>query len=162
MEKISIEKAQTEDLEGMLGLIQELAEYEKAPEAVIVNLPQFRQYFEEGLFRALVARIDGHLAGMALYYFAYSSWKGKILYLDDLVITEKERRRGLGKMLFDELIQISARTGCRQMRWHVLDWNEPAIHFYKKYGASLDPEWITGKFEWEQLKELTEKGKMVE
>lgn len=157
MEKISIEKARPEDLAGMLALIKELAEYEKAPEAVIVDLPRFRQYFEEGLFRALVARVDGRLAGMALYYYAYSSWKGKILYLDDLVITRNERRKGLGKLLFDELIRISARTGCRQMRWHVLDWNEPAIRFYKKYGASLDPEWITGKFEWEQLKELDEK-----
>lgn len=157
MEKISIENARPEDLEGMLDLIKELAEYEKAPDAVIVDLPQFRQYFEEGLFRALVARVNGKVAGMALYYYAYSSWKGKILYLDDLVITRKERRKGLGKLLFDELIRISERTGCRQMRWHVLDWNEPAIRFYEKYGASLDPEWITGKFEWEQLKALAEK-----
>ena len=93
---------------------------------------------------------------MALYYFAYSSWKGKILYLDDLVVTEKHRRNGIGRLLFDELIRISVDSECRQMRWHVLDWNEPAIRFYKKYEAALDPEWITGKFEREQLQKLAQ------
>lgn len=153
-EEIMIREATYDDLPALLDLIIELATYEKAPDAVIVDLPTFQQYFRENRFSALVAVDGDKLVAMALYYEAYATWKGKIVYLDDMVVTQAYRRQGIGKKLFDAMIRKTRELGCKQMRWHVLDWNHPAINFYKKYKAHLDPEWIMGKFELEDLERL--------
>lgn len=148
---INIRKVKEDDLEQVLELIKELALYEKAPHEVEVTLEQFKNYFNDQLFDAFVAFDGDNLAGIALFYVAYSTWKGKIIYLDDLVITESYRRKGLGDQLFNALVKECNKLKANQLRWHVLDWNTPAINFYKKINADLDPEWIMGKLTREQL-----------
>jgi GNAT superfamily N-acetyltransferase len=141
---ISIRKAEREDCSRVLELIQELADYEKAPDEVTVTL----QHFEESGFGsnpvwwAFVAEFDGKVEGFALYYIRYSTWKGQCLYLEDFLVTEKLRGKGAGKMLFDCVIEEAKEKGYSRMVWQVLDWNVPAINFYKKYNATLDPAWI--------------------
>jgi len=127
----------------MFELVLELAIYEKAPEQV-TNTPE--QMLTDGfgpnpLFGALVAEADGKIVGMSLYYFRYSTWKGKRLYLEDIIVTESYRGKGLGKALFDETIAHARQTDCTGMMWQVLDWNEPAIEFYKKFGTRFDTGW---------------------
>ncbi len=151
---IEIRLAKRDDIPGMLHLIQELAEYEKAPEAVIVSRQDMQQYFDENRFEAFVASEaddNDNIVGMALFYWTYSTWKGKIVYLDDLVVTQSQRRNGIGESLFDTLINYCKVHGANQLRWHVLDWNHPAISFYKKLNADLDEEWITCKLEKDRL-----------
>jgi GNAT superfamily N-acetyltransferase len=154
--EITIRKAEQRDVSAMLALIKELATYERAPNEVITTeASMLRDGFgEEKIFHSLVAEADGAIVGIAIFYVAYSTWKGKIIYLDDLVVTESHRRFGIGKKLFDAVGKISKAMGVSQLRWHVLDWNEPAINFYKKYDASLDADWITCKLTREQLEKL--------
>lgn len=158
---ISIRKGEKADLPRVLTLIKELALYEKAPQEVTLTDDEFRKDFESEhpLFHFFVAerKVTGEgagLLGIALYYYGYSTWKGKRMYLDDIVVTEKMRGMGIGKMLFDELIGEAKKNKVKQIMWAVLEWNEPAINFYKKYNAILDPEWITGKLNVEQLGKL--------
>ncbi len=152
---INIREATESDLPGMLALIRELAEYEKAPGAVMVTLEDFIRYYREKRFMAYVA-VDPKekVQGMALFYWAYSTWKGKMIYLDDMVVTQPARRSGIGHRLFTRVVEYCRENGARQLRWHVLDWNEPAIAFYRKWNADLDPEWITCKLEADQLNNL--------
>ncbi len=148
-----IRMASENDLSNMLQLIRELADYEKAPGEVIVSLQDMKQYFKEHRFEAFLAVSSEHqILGMALFYWSYSTWKGKIVYLDDLVVTHSQRRKGIGEALFDKLIDYCKIQKANQLRWHVLDWNKPAIDFYKKHHADLDESWITCKFEKEHLR----------
>jgi GNAT superfamily N-acetyltransferase len=142
--KINIRKAEKEDCPRLLELIRELAEFERAPEEVTVTLPHFEQsgFGDHPVWWAFVAEVDGKVEGFALYYIRYSTWKGQRLYLEDLLVTEKMRGRGLGKLLFDKVVEDGKAKGLYGMVWQVLAWNEPAIRFYKKYNASLDPEWL--------------------
>jgi GNAT superfamily N-acetyltransferase len=94
------------------------------------------------------------IVGTAIYYYRYSTWKGKRLYLEDYIITEKERGKGAGKLLFERVLAKSLEDGCTGMMWQVLDWNEPAINFYKKYGASMEEEWINCNLQSEEIREL--------
>ena len=151
--KINIRKGEKKDLQQVLELVKELALYERAPNEVITNVQQMERdgFGENSVFRFLVAEAENKIIGIALYYTAYSTWKGKYIYLDDLIVTEKLRRSGTGKLLFDALLKEAKREGANQLRWHVLEWNEPAINFYKKYNATLDPEWITGRMSREQI-----------
>lgn len=151
--KITIRKGEKKDIPQALGLVKELAVYERAPDEVITNVEQMERdgFGENSIYRFHVAETDGKIIGMALYYTAYSTWKGRYIYLDDLIVTEKHRRSGAGKLLFDAVLREAKREGANQLRWHVLEWNTPAINFYKKYNASLDPEWITGKLEKAQI-----------
>lgn len=145
---IHIRTATPEDMPAVWGLIRELAIYEKAPEQVITSPEQMVRdgFGETPLFRCLVAETDDkHIAGIALYYFGYSTWKGKMLYLDDLVVSESYRRQNIGEKLLMVLKEIAIAEKVQQMRWHVLDWNTPAIRFYEKIGAELESEWITCK-----------------
>lgn len=140
----------------MLALIQELALYEKAPQEVTTTVETMEQdgFGANPIYCAHVAEADGKIVGVAVYYIAYSTWKGKSVYLDDIVITENFRRFGIGKKLFDAVGIFAKSIGANQLRWHVLEWNEPAINFYRKYDASVDPEWITCKLTKEQLEKL--------
>jgi GNAT superfamily N-acetyltransferase len=151
--KITVRKGEKKDIPQALELVKELAIYERAPEEVITNVAQMEKdgFSEQAVYRFLVAETSGRIIGMALYYTAYSTWKGRYIYLDDLIVTEKHRRSGAGKLLFDGVLREAKLEGANQLRWHVLEWNEPAINFYKKYNASLDPEWITGKLTKEQI-----------
>lgn len=141
---ITIRKAVKEDCPRLLELIKELAEYEKAPNEVTVTLAHFEEsgFGENPVWWALVAEMEGRVEGFALYYVRYSTWKGQRMYLEDLIVTEKMRGKGAGKLLFDALIEEGKQKKFHGIVWQVLDWNEPAINFYKKYNANFDPEWI--------------------
>jgi GNAT superfamily N-acetyltransferase len=125
-------------------LIQELADYEKAPREVTVTLEHFTDsgFGLQPVWWAFVVTVDEKVEGFALYYIRYSTWKGQRLYLEDLIVTEKMRGKGLGKLLFDRLLEEVKERNFQGMVWQVLDWNEPAINFYKKYQAGFDPGWI--------------------
>lgn len=144
---VQIRKGIESDLEGVLALIKELAVYEKAPQEVTISLEQLREdgFGNRRLFEFIIAEFEGRVVGMAFYYFRYSTWKGKFLYLEDFVVSEAFRGKGVGAQLFDSVMQVSLSEACVGMTWQVLDWNEPALHFYKKYGAHLDGEWINGR-----------------
>lgn len=179
---INIRRAVKEDCKAMMGLIHELALYEKAPEQVTVSFDHFVEsgFGEKPVWWAFVATINEaasvketihtreiemeeqlsgadqlqleketpasseQVIGFALYYIRYSTWKGQRLYLEDLLVTENMRGKGIGHLLFDRLIQECKDKKFSGMMWQVLDWNEPAINFYKKYNANLDGEWING------------------
>ncbi len=143
-----------EDLPQVLDLIKELAEYEKAPQEVDNTLERMEQdgFGPEKVFDFIVAEENGKIMALALYFWSYSTWKGKCMYLEDLVVTLDQRRRGIGQLLFAELIKIAKERDARRLSWQVLDWNEPAIEFYKYLGAELDQGWINGRFTYEQLK----------
>jgi len=142
--QITIRRAVKEDCARLLELIRELAEYEKAPQEVTVTMDHFVEsgFGPQPVWWAFVAEADGQVEGFAMYYIRYSTWKGQRMYLEDLVVTEKMRGKGLGKMLFDRLMEEAREKKFNGMVWQVLDWNEPAINFYKKYNAHFDPEWI--------------------
>lgn len=150
---INIRPAVKEDCVRLLELINELAVFEKAPEEVTVTLQEFVDagFGAHKVWDAIVAEENGFIAGFALYYTRYSTWKGCRLYLEDFLVTEPYRGRGIGKLLFEAVMAAAKEKNFNGMNWQVLDWNEPAIHFYKKYGAELDPEWINGSFSKEQL-----------
>ncbi|MBT8195731.1 MAG: GNAT family N-acetyltransferase [Bacteroidia bacterium] len=151
---IKIRKGTKEDVPAASALVKELATYEKEPEAVITTVESMLKdgFSEKPIYYLHVAELDGEVVGIAIYFIMYSTWKGRCLYLDDIVITEKHRRKGIGNLLFDEIVRETKKLNCKQMHWQVLDWNEPAINFYKKYNANLDGEWINGKLNVEQIK----------
>jgi len=144
MENIQIRSAIKEDCPRLLELIQELADYEKAPEEVIVTLEHFTEsgFGLHPVWWAFVAEVDGMVEGFALYYIRYSTWKGQRMYLEDLIVTDKMRGKGLGKLLFDRLLEEVKEKNFQGMVWQVLDWNQPAINFYKKYNAAFDAGWV--------------------
>jgi GNAT superfamily N-acetyltransferase len=153
---IIIRKGVESDLPEVLGLVKELAAYERAPLEVEVTIEEMRNwgFGEDKIFDFFVATHEEKIVGIALYYYKYSTWKGKCLFLEDIIVTEPYRRYGLGTKLFDEVIKVAREKKVRRMEWQVLEWNEPAINFYKKYQAVLDPEWINGKLTYEQLQSL--------
>jgi len=141
-----VRKADENDLEGILGLVKDLAEYEKAPDAVTANLESYKINFKKGIFDAIVAdNGDGQITGMVLYYYAWSTWKGKMIYLEDFVVKETVRGKGVGKLLFEALIEEAKRMDCVMLKWQVLDWNTPAIRFYEKYDTVFEKGWWNGK-----------------
>ncbi len=141
---IIIRKATAEDCPRMLELVLELAIYEREPDAVTVTEAHFTEsgFGEHPVWWAFVAEQEGVVVGMALYYIRFSTWKGQRMYLEDLLVTEKARRHGIGTMLMQALIDEAKEKQYSGIAWQVLDWNEPAINFYKKLDASLDGEWI--------------------
>lgn len=141
---IIIRDAVREDVLTMFELIKELALYENAPEQVTNTVEQMYVdgFGENPSFGTIVSEVDGEIVGMALYYYRYSTWKGKRLYLEDLVVSETMRGKGLGEKLLDATIEKARQTSCTGLMWQVLDWNEPAINFYKKFGARFDEEWV--------------------
>ncbi len=141
---IHIRKATKSDMAGALALVKELADYEKAPGEVVVTVADLERdgFGEHPLFYCFVAEREQKIVGIALYYIKYSTWKGPCVFLEDIVVTQSERRSGIGKMLFEEVIKVSKLRGARRMEWQVLDWNEPAIKFYEKYQPEILKEWM--------------------
>jgi len=140
-----IRKAKKGDCERMMELVHELAVYEKAPDEVTVSLEHFVEsgFGSNPVWQAFVAEANGKTEGFALYYIRYSTWKGQRMYLEDLLVTEAMRGKGIGKLLFDKLIDECKAKGYSGLVWQVLDWNEPAINFYKKYeGVKFEDEWL--------------------
>ncbi|KAA2240539.1 GNAT family N-acetyltransferase [Chitinophaga agrisoli] len=150
---ITIRDARREDCARLLELIRELAMYEKAPQEVTVSLEHFIEagFGEKPVWKAFVAvteQEDGEfIAGFALYYIRYSTWKGSRMYLEDIVVTESYRGKGIGHQLFQRLIAEAKEKKFNGITWQVLEWNEPAINFYKKYNARFDPEWWNASIE---------------
>ena len=147
---VNIRKAEKVDCERMMELVRELAIYEKAPDEVTV---EFNHFVESGfgpnpVWWAYVAEITDEdnstqIVGFALYYIRYSTWKGQRMYLEDIIVTENMRGNGIGKKLFDQLILVCKELQFKGITWQVLDWNEPAINFYKKFeGVKFDGEWV--------------------
>ncbi|MBP6022428.1 N-acetyltransferase family protein [Ferruginibacter sp.] len=142
---VVIRKAVKEDCARMMELIHELAVYEKEPDAVTVSFEHFVEsgFGENPIWWAYVAELDGKVEGFALWYIRYSTWKGQRLYLEDFLVSDKMRGHGIGKLLFDKLIEECKEKKYSGMAWQVLDWNEPAINFYKKYpDVSIDGGWL--------------------
>ncbi|HMO62050.1 MAG TPA: GNAT family N-acetyltransferase [Ferruginibacter sp.] len=142
---ITIRKATAADCPRMMELIKELAQYEKAPHEVTVDFEHFEQsgFGPNPVWWAYVAEADGRVEGFALYYIRYSTWKGQRMYLEDIVVTEKMRGQGLGRLLLEKLIAVAKAKNLCGITWQVLNWNEPAINFYKKFdGVRFDDEWI--------------------
>lgn len=143
---MKIREAKIGDEKPILGLIKELAEYEKDLPAVVNTEEALKSHlFEEKICHAYVVELDGKIIGFALYYISYSTWKGKCLYLEDLYIQPEHRRTGAGSILFDKLIDICKENSFARMDWQVLDWNELAINFYEKKGATIDKDWYNGR-----------------
>lgn len=146
---MEIRRAKKKDCPRLLELIQELALYERAPQEVTVTLDHFTQsgFGDQPIWWAFVAEENGYIHGFALYYIRYSTWKGQTMYLEDIIVTEKSRGKGIGKLLFDQLIEEARDRQFKRIVWQVLEWNEPAINFYKKYQANFDPEWWNGSID---------------
>jgi GNAT superfamily N-acetyltransferase len=145
-----------EDVPAALELIQELALYEKAPHEVEVTIDSMTRdgFGTQPLYKMWVAEMQGKIVGISICYIRYSTWKGPMLYLEDLVVTENLRGKGIGKALFLTSVKYAQEMGFNGMVWQVLDWNTPAIEFYKYFGAQLDPEWINGKLNRKQIDSL--------
>ncbi len=153
---MTIREARKQDCTRLLELINELAAYERAPQEVTVTLREFEDagFGESPLWKAFVAEVNGTIQGFALYYIRYSTWKGCRLYLEDFIVTEAFRCRGIGKMLFDRIILEAKEKGFNGISWQVLDWNHPAISFYNKYGAATESEWLNASLSKEQVASL--------
>jgi GNAT superfamily N-acetyltransferase len=145
---MNIRKGNPEDMESVLGLIQELAIFEKEPEAVVITVDDLVRdgFAENPLFHVFVAEIEDEsskkeIVGIALYYYRYSTWKGKTIHLEDLIVKEKMRGTGLGSALYAEIMRQGKKDSVRRVEWNVLDWNTPAVKFYENSGAKILEEW---------------------
>jgi GNAT superfamily N-acetyltransferase len=148
---ISIRKATEKDFPAVLSLIRELANFEKAPEKVTNSVEQMRH--EKHLFECFVAETEtGEIVGMALYFFAYFTWVGKSLYLEDIYIKESYRKQNLGTALLKRVFEVARQEDCKRVRWQVLNWNSSAIQMYKKNGAEIDDEWLNCNFDAEGIR----------
>ncbi len=154
---INIRLATRQDLVAMHALVRELAIFEREPEAHTATVADYERDYDAGIFEAHVAEdLDAtelteggatraKIVGMVWYHFAYSTWRGRMMYLEDFVVTETYRRYGLGQLLFEKFLEVAKAKECRLVKWQVLDWNEPAIKFYEKMGAIIETTWWNGK-----------------
>lgn len=140
---MNIRKGEKKDMKAVLDLIRELAVFEKEPDAVEITVADLERdgFVDHPLFHTFVAEVDGQIVGMALYYYRYSTWKGKTIHLEDLIVKEKMRGLGLGFALYSKVIEQGKIDKVRRIEWNVLDWNTPAIEFYQKSGAKVLDDW---------------------
>ena len=144
-----IRKGEKKDMKSVLELIQELATFEKEPDAVVVTVADLERdgFSENPLFNTFVAEVNSEIVGAALYYYRYSTWKGRTIHLEDLIVKEKMRGSGLGFALYSEIIAQGKKDSVRRIEWNVLDWNTPAIDFYKKSGAKILDDWLVAQMD---------------
>ena len=138
-----IRKGEKKDIPSILALIKELAVFEKEPDAVVITEKDLEEdgFKENPLFKTFVAEVEGEVIGIALYYYRYSTWKGKTIHLEDLIVKESKRGTGAGSALYKKIIEQGKLEGVRRIEWNVLDWNTPAIEFYQKSGAKILEDW---------------------
>lgn len=150
---ISIRKGLKNDLPQVLNLVKELAIYEKAPLEVTVTIEDMERdgFGDNPIFKFFVAESEGKIVGISLYYIKYSTWKGKCVFLEDIIVNEPFRKFGIGKKLFDEVVKVAKEMKVERLEWQVLEWNEPAIKFYEKLNSNFDGEWINCKLNGEQI-----------
>ncbi|MEL1255091.1 GNAT family N-acetyltransferase [Flavobacterium sp. DGU38] len=140
---MNIRKGNPEDMKAVLGLIQELAIFEKEPDAVLITEEDLIRdgFGEKPLFHVFVAEVEKEIVGIALYYYRYSTWKGKTIHLEDLIVKEEMRGTGLGSALYSEIMKQGKKDNVRRIEWNVLNWNTPAVNFYEQSGAKVLEEW---------------------
>ena len=150
---MKIRKGNPEDMEAVLTLIQELANFEKEPDAVLITVDDLIRdgFGTVPLFHVFVAEVENEIVGIALYYYRYSTWKGKIIHLEDLVVKDKMRGTGLGYALYSEIIKQGEKDKVKRIDWHVLDWNTSAIDFYEKTGAKVLKNWYLAQMDEEGI-----------
>jgi GNAT superfamily N-acetyltransferase len=157
----SLREGKITDLPRVFELIQELALYEKAPEQVTNTVERMEKegFGAQPVYGCYVCekKSNQEIIGIAVYYYRYSTWKGKRLYLEDIIVTESERGNGAGKLLFEKVMAKSLEEDCSGMMWQVLDWNEPAIHFYKKYGAFMEAGWLNAHLQEQEIRTFLER-----
>ena len=148
-----IRKGKRKDIQQVYDLVLELAIYENGLEEVKTSVQEMEEdgFGPDPVFEFFVAENKEGIVGMSLYYYRYSTWKGKLLYIEDLIITERHRRSGLGTRLMEATIKEALQQNCNGIQWQVLEWNEPALAFYKKYNPVLDGEWINCRIDKDQL-----------
>ncbi|HVA98369.1 MAG TPA: GNAT family N-acetyltransferase [Bacteroidia bacterium] len=149
-----IRKGEKQDIPALLSLIKELALFEKAPNEVVVTIQDLEQdgFSKNAVFTFFVAEtVEKQIVGIALYYIKYSTWKGKCIFLEDIIVKESFRKFGIGKKLFLEVVKVAKAIKVKRMEWQVLNWNESAIAFYKKLNAQFDDEWINCKLTEEEI-----------
>ena len=144
------------DLPQVLNLIKDLAAFENEPYEVEVTISEMQNwgFGKDKIYDFFVIEIDNKIIGLALYYFKYSTWKGKCLFLEDIIVKENVRNKGYGKKLFNAVVEVAKNTAVKRMEWQVLDWNKNAIEFYNKYQANLDSKWINCKLNYSQLQSM--------
>jgi GNAT superfamily N-acetyltransferase len=154
---VKIRKGVKSDLPAVLDLIKELADFERALNEVTVSLEDLEQdgFGNHPYYWFIVAEKEGEIIGLSFYFIRYSTWKGRFLFLEDFVVKESFRNKGVGALLFEETIRIAKELDVKGMTWQVLDWNKNAIRFYEKYNSNISTEWYNGKLTYEQLKQFT-------
>ncbi len=159
---MNIRKGKIEDMPAVLGLIKELATFEKEPNAVVVTVADLERdgFGESPLFHTFIAEENEEIVGMALYYYRYSTWKGKTIHLEDLIVKEEKRGAGLGFKLYSEVIAQGKCDAVRRIEWNVLDWNAPAIEFYEKSGAKVFKDWLVAQMDEKGIDAFLEKNKI--
>lgn len=156
---MNIRKGEKKDMQAVLELIRELAVFEKEPDAVEVTVADLERDGFKGnpLFHTFVAEVDGDIVGIALYYYRYSTWKGKTIHLEDLIVKESMRGSGLGFALYSKIIEQGKIDNVRRIEWNVLDWNTPAIEFYIKSGAKVLDDWRVAQMDENGINEFLSK-----
>lgn len=154
---MNIRRGEKEDMPAVLELIRELAIYEKEPDAVVITVDDLERdgFGSQPLFETFVADLDGKIVGMALFYYRYSTWKGKTIHLEDLIVREEYRRIGAGNALYAAVMRYARQQGLRRVEWAVLDWNTPAINFYEKSGARVFDDWRVAQMDESALAAFT-------
>ena len=145
MTNVTCRFARHEDMPAVYDLVRDLAIYENALESLTFDLEGYYKCFKEGIFESIVAEDDGAIVGACIYYMTFSTWKGKMLYLEDFVVKEAHRQKGIGQILWNEYLKIAKEKDCALVKWQVLDWNDPAVKFYEKNSATIEKEWWNGK-----------------
>lgn len=143
--EVVIRKGSSEDIPALYALVQELAIFEKAEDEVVTTVELYHRLFDEKLFDFFVAEENNTIHGIALFYLTFSTWKGKMMYLEDFVVYPEQRGRGIGRLLFEAVIEEAKSLECTMMKWQLLDWNVDALHFYEKYDAIIEKNWWNGK-----------------